>query len=357
MKKIWKKVLVVLFILCLSIIALGVSKSIESQYTIDTPYKYPVLPGTQEWVDLGNVFRRRDACQIPEDVLHKMTTDALFQTILDYPFLNDMYAFDSLQIGYETVKRRFNGLQEFESRPDYLDVLLCYCQESHSLDEDEKTLKDYMTERILQVLSADFDSSFSSYASTQYATYATVPTPNKNLVGAVKGRVYDVHPPAGASWMGTYTQEEMKDSIERDKLKYSTATLLRGSSQPNLTAYNCYSYALYDQSYNNDYFLGNFSSYPGAWKYFTDESYIKNTGRPAVGQILVYGYALEEDPEITGIDIYHVGIINTLYRNDVNKVVSKWGHSGLWLHQWMDCPYAEETNYHSAVYEKASDVS
>ncbi len=37
MKKIWKTVLVVLSIFCLSIIAFGVTKKIGSQYTIDTP--------------------------------------------------------------------------------------------------------------------------------------------------------------------------------------------------------------------------------------------------------------------------------------------------------------------------------
>lgn len=349
MKKSLGKILVILFTTCLLLVVLGATESPSPEYTIDTPYEYPVVPGTQEWIDLGNVFRRRDACQIPEDILHKMTTDALFQTILDYPFLGDIYAFNTYQIGYETVKRRFNGLQEFENRPDYMDVLLGYCQESYSLDENEKSLKDYMAEKMLLVLSDDLDSSFSSYASAQVTT---VLTPKGSSVGAIKGRVYGVD----ASYIHVVTQNEVKEIIENDKLRYTTATLLRGASQPNLAAYNCYSYALHDQSYNNDYWLGFIPEAGlGSWQYFTDGSYIKNTGRPAARQILVYGDVLETDyPELIAVDITHVGIIDSLYRDEINMVVSKWGYGGLWRHHWLDCPYVEEVNYHTHVYEKAT---
>ena len=35
----------------LALWAVAVSKPPASSYTIDTPYEFPILPGTQEWID------------------------------------------------------------------------------------------------------------------------------------------------------------------------------------------------------------------------------------------------------------------------------------------------------------------
>lgn len=167
LKKTLKQTLFLLSIICLFILVMGATDNPAPQYTIDTPYEYPILPGTQEWLDLGDVFARRKACQIPDEILHNMTTDALFQTVLDYPFLSTIYAFDTIEMGYEANKRQFNGLQELETRPDFLAVLSQYCLESYSLEEDEKTLKDYMAERIYSLFSQEQDPASCPYASCQ----------------------------------------------------------------------------------------------------------------------------------------------------------------------------------------------
>lgn len=119
-----------------------------SPYTIDTPYEYPYVPGTQEWIDLGNTHARYEASQVPEEVLEHMTTDALLLTVLDYPFLSDMYAYNNMKMGYNAVKTSFNGLREFESRPDCLDALSRYCQANYSLTKKEQTLDDHMAESL-----------------------------------------------------------------------------------------------------------------------------------------------------------------------------------------------------------------
>lgn len=103
---------------------------IEKTYTISTPYEYPVLPGTQEWIGLGNHLARVKACQIPEDVLSEMDTQALIQTILNYPFIHNMYLYNDLQTGYKILRDNFNGLQELESREDSLESLNNFLQNS-----------------------------------------------------------------------------------------------------------------------------------------------------------------------------------------------------------------------------------
>lgn len=132
----------------LSLWAVTTSKPPASPYTIDTPYEYPYVPGTQEWIDLGSTSARRRAIQVPDEVLQHMTTDALLQTVLDYPFLSDMYSFNTIEMGYKAVRNHCNSLREFEARPDYLDALSRYCQANYSLGKKEQTLKDYMAERL-----------------------------------------------------------------------------------------------------------------------------------------------------------------------------------------------------------------
>lgn len=151
-----------LLIACLFVATIGETENADPQYTIDTPYEYPILPDTQEWIDLENVVALREACQIPEKILHNMTTDALFQTVINYPFMVEMYAFDTIQIGYETVRRRFNGLRELENRTDCIDVMMSYLQESYSLDESERTLKDDEIEKLYFMISGDSGSVLSS---------------------------------------------------------------------------------------------------------------------------------------------------------------------------------------------------
>lgn len=189
MKNVWRIVLLLSLLTCAITLTLGAAQSSEQPeqtYTIDTPYEYPVLPGTQEWIDLGNVVARREASQIPEEILHNMTTDALLLTVLNYPFLDDIYAFNTLEMGYNAVRGHCNGLRELETRPDCLDVLLCYCQETYALEENEKTLQDWKAERIYSVLLHRTIPDIPSY----YDTCPTVTAnPQKgNIVPMIEGR-------------------------------------------------------------------------------------------------------------------------------------------------------------------------
>ncbi|MDR3310375.1 MAG: hypothetical protein LBS90_03365 [Oscillospiraceae bacterium] len=88
----------------------------------DTPYEFPVLPGSEEWSSM-TTQEAREACQIPGDTLKNMTTRALVDTVLDYPFMLELFAFDTAAAAYTTVKSRFNGLYELSIRQDAIEVL------------------------------------------------------------------------------------------------------------------------------------------------------------------------------------------------------------------------------------------
>ena len=47
-----------------------------------------------------------------------MTTDALLDSILDYPLLVDLYVYRSIDIGFQEMSKYFDALPEFISRKD-----------------------------------------------------------------------------------------------------------------------------------------------------------------------------------------------------------------------------------------------
>jgi hypothetical protein len=108
---------------------------------IDEPYEYPVKPGTDAWRALTQTLDAKiEASQIPEDILHALTTRALVETVLDYPLLGNMWAFDSLKTGFDSVLSYFNGLQELVNREDAVEHLAAFIDEvkaSGVLDADE----------------------------------------------------------------------------------------------------------------------------------------------------------------------------------------------------------------------------
>ena len=104
----------------------------DTSQTIDTPYTFPITPNMEEWAS----FRSRDemvaACQIPEEILSKLSTHALVETILTYPFLSEITMFYRTQmecdreLGFWRIANSFNGLQELLTRDDALSVLEDY---------------------------------------------------------------------------------------------------------------------------------------------------------------------------------------------------------------------------------------
>ncbi len=81
-------------------------------------YVYPVIPGTDEWKELQTHEEMLEVSQIPDDILCQMTTEALVQTVLDYPLSLDMLLFDTYKQGFKAVYGGFNGLRELVDRKD-----------------------------------------------------------------------------------------------------------------------------------------------------------------------------------------------------------------------------------------------
>ena len=87
-------------------------------YNATDAYEYPVKPGTEEWKDFTSHDQMLEACQVPDFILHDMSTAGLMETVLNYPLLMDMMAYNSRQQGFDSVAQRFNGLSALLHRED-----------------------------------------------------------------------------------------------------------------------------------------------------------------------------------------------------------------------------------------------
>jgi hypothetical protein len=117
----------------------------EAVYTIDGPYIYPLTPAMEEeWKDAwdkgsANVYK---ACEVPQELVENMTTKALLQTALDYPFSVAKYAFDTPEMAFTAALSSNRALGELCKRPDAMRELMAYEMDtSHfpaNFDEDTK---------------------------------------------------------------------------------------------------------------------------------------------------------------------------------------------------------------------------
>lgn len=127
----------------------------ESVYTVDEPYQYPILPGTEEWRTLNTLEEKIQACHVDEELLASMTTPALLETVLTYPLLANMYAFNSIEGGIENVSMYFPGISLLAAREDVNDCLIEYAQAVTQKREKTSTISNLNVEMLSRYLGVE----------------------------------------------------------------------------------------------------------------------------------------------------------------------------------------------------------
>lgn len=110
--------LIFCFVVC---IAFGSVMSFAAEaeaYTISEAYIYPILPRTEAWNRMSTLDEKIAACYVDEDLMKNMTTSALLETVLNYPLLVNIYAFDTIETGIESVSSYFKGIEILKQRED-----------------------------------------------------------------------------------------------------------------------------------------------------------------------------------------------------------------------------------------------
>lgn len=279
---------------------------------LDEAHVYSILPGTEEWEELTPA-ERYEACSVSADEVASMTTDALVETVLNYPYLINMYAYDSIELGIDEVSRYFPGLQELFSRSDASASLENYITTRMMTmnEEDEVDLSAYDAYTLMGYVG------MAEPANTIILETTTVKTPKKSDVTVI----VDMNWTEVCAYLRVPTINydiALAQSQQYEKV-YPSATLYRNPA-PN---YNCHSYAWYSTLSTNKYWM------PDPSKYINDGSYVSHMA--AVGCKVTY--YRRSDGVYT-----HSGIIIATPGGPVT-VRSKWGALGVFTHDVNDCPY------------------
>lgn len=297
-----------LFILVLALLLLhpvlipvsAVSVDSIDSYNISLPYLYTVLPGSSEWYSLS--MHERIACShVDEQLLKNMTTEAVLLTTLNYPFIINIFAYDTTCNGIEIVSEYCSPLAELLTREDALHVINSYL----NVTTDNESLEYYVAEQLWEYVNAS-TLIIPRYVIDPITGWRVfyVETPNGSDVPVYKNLTWDDH-------NTTYDEVSIANTTVLDV--YGVVSV--GSIDPS---YNCHSYAWHSASVSNDYWMEN----PA--KYIIDGSYILGTG--SVGNRITYN--ADDGTYI------HSGIVTSS-----NTITSKWGILGVYEHSVNACPY------------------
>ena len=318
-------------------------------YTIDTPYDYPVRPGMPEWAEFTDHQQMIDACEIPENILCAMTTEALVETVLDYPLFIDPYAFNNVNHGFESISNTFNGVKELMTRDDASTILLEKYQNAIVLTPfaaRQASAKEYFYLSNIELmmaqpvfynkLSISNQIKFDNIAEEKYAEKSQFP--NEYNIILQSTYYYALSQQQGIklyvqgdtlSTTHVYTPRGTPVLVERkqewDAMNQTGATNYFNSTYPNATRigiatynYNCHSYAWYSASTSNIYWMNDPRPYQ------QDGSYT------------AYSSARAND-KITYNTLTHSGIITSVSSSGPWSTAiterSKWGAYGLYSHK------------------------
>lgn len=290
-----------------------------------THYNYPIVPGTEEWTKLTTHQAMIDAVQIPQDILDKMTTDELATAVLDNPMIIDIYAYytleDGFNKGYDVLCQELNCVRELSKRSNAMSCLTTELnninstvtlQKSPEISEELES-KYLVGNRILQCITKENSSSIDAIADPQtpkisvLASTTTVSTPKGSSVSVYSNMTWADH---------GLTANEVTSLSNAYIKAYPNASKIANQSP----VYNCHNYA-WNTSNPQKYWMNNPS------KYMSDGSYSK-TATAASGYKVYYPNGGHSATIISNTD-------DNIY------VKSKWGVLPVFKHNVHYSPYED----------------
>lgn len=291
-----------------------------------------------------------------------MTTEALLETVLNYPFITDYFAYNNYLEAADVFIKDFNGFKELVDRQNITEVLLdayemaeltsdniIFNADLENVDGNDffkvSTIEfliaydqlengnyssieaERFEDIFLQKTQEREENSLYSSASDTYLNFMVQENPIKTKA-AENSQTTTVKTPKGTS-ITAYIYSPDFSSSEKSSIN-STYDKAYPSAQRQRSAtvkYNCHSYAWYSQATTNKYWI------PNASKYTTDGSYSRYSASlmPSVGMKVYYGSGA------------HSAIVNNALSATNLKFISKWGQAGLYIHDRYFSPYDATT--------------
>lgn len=330
----------------------------SSQQTI-TEYIYPVTPGTDEWSELETFSQRLAACRIPQDTLENMTSLALVNAVLDFPFLGNILIYENTEVGFENLLIQCDALRELLTRSDGPNLLseaylsLTTTMQTKASAEYEtygvKILYPLFLESIIGQADVYNGMDYSHQLAIEIATASYNEGEYSHLDGAIEQEGNSVTraistpktPKGNAVEYYDFSYKPLFDSSTKaaaNEYIKSVYTIIDVISDPN-PRYNCHSYAWHSTSTSNTYWIND----PAI--YMSDGSYSEKSSGGS-GYKVFYKNDEGESSDITGETLgNHSGIVvSGSGRTMIIK--SKWGEFGVYTHYiYNSCYSGNKTKY------------
>lgn len=287
---------------------------------------YSITPEDEEWSQL-TIQQKYDVCRIPNRILDVMSNEELIQSILDYPFLNDVFLYSSFEEGVEAIEQVCDAYVELLSRNEGKESIVRSLNQRNNVLSREYDILEQIKSDALSILVAyqdDFELTNDEIkvvdAVSELINYEYI----DNVISTINNS--KAYTPKG-NWVGdiaTYCEHNEQwhiNEAQQTAQCYDVTYVSTGSCH-----YNCHSYAWYSQSPSNHLWIPNPSLY------MTDGSY-NRVYSPIGGDRIFYG---------TNSLPSHSGII-TMTENGAIMVASKWGLSGVFIHTIYNVPNNYDT--------------
>ncbi len=357
MKKTITLLLILAFIIGISLDA-GAVNATPMNSSSKSHFKYTITPSSPEWKNFSTL-ELKNMLNILISEAENMDTETLLNVVLDYPFLGDIFTFDDSIKAIDFLAEQFNGLGVLLKRDDLKDKLfnnytessdkIVKSKDSQKINNDQR-LKHKYKEVLLahptvfnklskpekdiiiinsNKVAAKIDTL--SIAVEQNSTFGLEALYQTSINPSDIIRSGTVYTSKGSA-ISVFERQEMSDDDKQVLDEYIASAYPKTTKLRSATyKYNCHSYAWYDTSVMNYWWM----DYPN--KYMTDGSYTNVPLYPtASGQKIYYS--------TSGLE--HSGIVYSPSSVSANILItSKWGKCGLYRHTTDHCPY-----YISGIY-------
>jgi hypothetical protein len=288
-------------------------------------YVYPITVESN-WFDF-TVLEKVEMLQINESYLSEFTDEQLVHAIADYPYLVDIYAYESMEEGLQIFSEYCSAYSELLKRDNGYEAFVKYGNElvaSYKNNPREDGRTDFVSMAILDIIDT-----LSIEQTDMIMTTSDEPT--TPIGTSVPYRVYSEN--------HTTTYHALADN---EIVSTYGVTLVRNGS----CKYNCHSYAWYSTSSSNSYWISDPTIYT------TDGSYT----RKFIGSVSssIYSCGLSTNDKILYASNTHSALFvdNPLNGAPLANLTaqSKWGQLGVFKHYVTNVPagydYSSVTIWH-----------
>ena len=305
--------------------------------------EYSVSLYSDKWKKFKSHAEMVKNCQLEDEKIQRMSTNELFNVVMAYPLLIDVFLYDDIDQGIKSVSQQYNGLRELLKRDDLQDVLyhkyLTYSKTEDVIDYNIYTANsiqkaitdnhiskrniyiDFLNDKIPQIEKSMLDNyKYTDKERQKIINKQELLNDQQNAITFAAARDDEtviVKTPKGSKIKCKRKASNKKNStkdVAQQKLAYPRATYVSTGYSKN----NCHAYA--------------WTGRQDIWMqspvlYVSDGSYKAIKGRPkSNGQIAVWGS-------------YTHSAIVTNYGTQDPTVTSKWGGGHIWRCGASYCPY------------------